>query len=234
MTNITLPAVGTKVRALYIPSITDTINDDGATGQIVEVTEVRESQPHNDRSGEWTSGPVAYAKFERSTGYTQLFYMSEWEVVTDDESPVPAPEQTETDLLRQRLTDLQQQYDRQRNEAMNTLTIISDRLIAEANNRGWCNEYDEIVERINNDLPNWLQLAEREGEYEVTWTETYTVTIDRTATVTARDADSAADLVSSDPDAFGDSYDIEQAFRTAWQYGNYTHESSDDFCAEQV
>lgn len=233
MTNLTLPAVGTKVRALYIPNITNTTNDDGATGTIVEVTQTCADLYHVTSSGEYKHGPVVYGEFPRPGGYQQTFYISEWETI-EEPAAVPAPEQTEVDLLRQRLSNLETLQQREHREAVTAMSLISERLIEEANNRGWCSEYDHIVERINESLPGWLQLDEREGEYEVTWTETYTITIDRTATVTARDAETAADMVADDPDGFGDTYDIEQAFRNAWSYGNYTHESSDNFEASEV
>ncbi|MGV0949401.1 MAG: hypothetical protein ACOYB3_01925 [Azonexus sp.] len=58
---------------------------------------------------------------------------------------------------------------------------ISNNLNDEAVRRDWCGDYDEIVGRINSRL-TVLHLEERNVDYDVTWQETYEVTITRTAT----------------------------------------------------
>lgn len=65
--------------------------------------------------------------------------------------------------------------------------IISEELIKEANERGWCNEYDKFVDRINNRLVQTLET--REKEYVVS--ATYLLKV--STTITARDIDDAND-----------------------------------------
>lgn len=116
--------------------------------------------------------------------------------------------------LEQSLRTAQEQYEQSQrrarevqNEHEHDIIVIGDALIAEATNRGWCSEYDEIIERLN--LRLHRSLPERESEYEVTWTETYTVTVSRSGTYTARDADGAVEYAQEDE---GDTtYDITRA-----------------------
>ena len=104
--------------------------------------------------------------------------------------------------------------------AVKAIQIIGDRLIQESNDRNWCNEFDEIIDDVNRALPGWLQLPVREREYEVTWTETYYVTVSRSETVTARNAEHAVELIEDSGEA------DESDLRDAISYGNY--EFSDD------
>ena len=121
-------------------------------------------------------------------------------------------------------------YDDIRTDAMRAISTIGDRLICESNDRNWCSEFDEIIDDVNNALPGWLQLPTREREYEVRWTETYTVTVCRSTTVTARDPESACDYVS-DYVGEADDYDM----REALSCGNYEFsDDNGDFEAEEV
>ena len=45
------------------------------------------------------------------------------------------------------------------------IAIISERLITEADDRGWCDVYDDVVSALNNDL--YLKLEERSRDYTV-------------------------------------------------------------------
>lgn len=114
-------------------------------------------------------------------------------------------------------------YDQARDEARRAIEMIGERLIDESNNRGWCSEFDEFIDQANSNLPGWLQLPSREREYEVTWTETYYVTVNRSTTVNARDAEHACELVG-DMGLCGEADDYEM--KTAINCGNY--EFSDD------
>lgn len=114
-------------------------------------------------------------------------------------------------------------HDTARDEAQRAIAAIGDRLIQESNDRGWCSEFDEIIDDVNSNLPGWLQLPTREREYEVTWTETYYVTVNRSTTVTARNEDAACEL-AGDMGLCGEADDYEM--KTAINCGNY--EFSDD------
>lgn len=86
MTNtITLPALGSKVKALFIPGITNVDGDDRYTGTTVIVTDTNIELPHTRRDGEHVRGPVCYADFPDPNGTlsNRRFYFSEWEVVEE-------------------------------------------------------------------------------------------------------------------------------------------------------
>lgn len=116
-------------------------------------------------------------------------------------------------VLAQQITDLEirNTTQRERIEALvNELTVarqdtqranerhesdiekIGEALIDEANSRGWCDEYDTFVNRLNSDLH--VELPHRASEYTVTYT--YEVTVYQT--VSARNSDEARDMVEDD------------------------------------
>lgn len=68
------------------------------------------------------------------------------------------------------------------------IKLIGDRLIGEANDRGWCSEYDGIVDELNSDL--MVELPLRRQNYQVA--VQYTVYID----VEAGDEDDAREEAS--------------------------------------
>lgn len=114
-------------------------------------------------------------------------------------------------------------YDQAREEAMRAIAMIGDRLIQESNDRNWCSEFDGLIDDANENLPGWLQLPVRERDYEVSWTESYTVTVSRSTTVTARNEEHACELVA-DMGIVGEADDYEM--RQAISCGNY--ECDDD------
>lgn len=68
------------------------------------------------------------------------------------------------------------------------IALISEKLIEEANDRGWCAEYDTVVDELNEELNVKIDVREREFTVEVA------VTL--TIRVSARDADSAREAAS--------------------------------------
>ena len=111
--------------------------------------------------------------------------------------------------------------------AVRAIQIIGERLIQESNDRNWCSEFDEIIDDVNSALPGWLQLPVREREYEVSWTETYTVTVCRSTTVTARNEEQACEY-AGDMGLVGEADDYEM--RQAISSGNYEfHDDNRDF-----
>jgi len=85
-------------------------------------------------------------------------------------------------------------------DAYRALEIIGERLLQESQDRGWCDEFDRIIDEVNESLPGPFALPVREKEYEVTWDETVTVTVSRCTTVTARNEQDAIDQVRNDGD----------------------------------
>lgn len=85
------------------------------------------------------------------------------------------------------------------------IELISDALINEAENRGWCDTYDEFIKELNHKLD--IPLRERVSNYDVTITVTRTQTQRVTITVenqlSEEDAhDAAVDKVESYPDDY--------------------------------
>lgn len=115
-------------------------------------------------------------------------------------------------------------YDEAREDARRAIYTIGDRLITESEQRSWCSEFDEIIDEVNAALPNWLQLTTREREYNITWTEEYSLTVRRHATVTAKSAEEAAEMVADWDEA--DDYEM----RDAISYGNYSFISDNGDC----
>lgn len=118
-------------------------------------------------------------------------------------------------------------YDQARQQAQHAIALIGERLITESNARSWCSEFDEIIDDANGTLPDWLQLPTRERDYEVNWSETYTVTVHRSTTVTARNEEHACELVA-DMGIVGEADDYEM--RSAISNGDYEcHDDNGDF-----
>ena len=69
----------------------------------------------------------------------------------------------------------------------NDIKMIGEALIAEADSRGWCDDYDKFVSGLNSRLV--VSLEERSQDYEVT--ATFIVTV--STTISARDEDDAND-----------------------------------------
>ena len=109
--------------------------------------------------------------------------------------------------------------DELRSQAWKCLEIIGERLISESEDRGWCNEFDRIIDEVNAELPGAFQLPTREKEFEVTWSQTVTVVVDCSAQFTARNADEARDMAEN----YEDAVDMESIV-AAVRYGNYEEE----------
>lgn len=111
-------------------------------------------------------------------------------------------------------------------KAWKCLEIIGERLIQEAENRGWCEEFDRIIDEVNDELPGAFALPMRQHEYEVTWTQTVTVNVDMSATFTARSEEEAEEMARNWDDGIDSSAIIESI-----RNGNYEedYDGASDF-----
>lgn len=112
-------------------------------------------------------------------------------------------------------------------DAYAAIEIIGRRLLDEAERRGWCDEFDTIINEVNDELPGPFALPTREKEYEVEWAETYTVTVYRSMTYTASSPDDAIDMAREEDI---DSSDLIDAIRNGnWEtdYGTPDYEVSE-------
>lgn len=71
------------------------------------------------------------------------------------------------------------------------IKLIGERLIREANDRGFCSEFDDVIDQLNAKLR--IELPTRRKEYVVT----QVVKVTRSITVYAKDEDEAMDDLSS-------------------------------------
>lgn len=99
---------------------------------------------------------------------------------------------------------------------------VGEALMQEAENRNWCDEYDQFVETVNGQT-SLLDLPVREREYEITVTGTAILSWSHNITVTARSVDDAIEMVENDPSTF---FDIDEAATDALNYG-YGWDSND-------
>ena len=120
-----------------------------------------------------------------------------------------------------REANLQQRFDEFQRQAYRAIEIIGERLISESDRRGWCDEFDRIIEEVNGELPGPFALPEREKEYEVSWTETVMVSIDRSVTVRARNRDDALEQAPDEIDSISTSEVVDAARYGSWEVDEY-------------
>jgi hypothetical protein len=106
--------------------------------------------------------------------------------------------------LRDELTVNREQLSNLRNNVRSDCTLLSEELITQANNRGWCSIYDEIVETLNSQFAV-LAIDEREGDHEIEVEVTATYEFHTMVTVRARSMDDAIDILRNDPESYIDS-----------------------------
>lgn len=82
------------------------------------------------------------------------------------------------------------------------IQTISDALLNEAENRGWCSEYNDFCEEVNSKLTGGTYLTPSEQEWEVEVEIEATVRTTRTLYVMASSLENAQETVSEDPDVF--------------------------------
>lgn len=125
-----------------------------------------------------------------------------------------------------------EKHDTIRSQAFDAIDMIGQRLIEESEKRGWCSEFDEIIQEVNASMPGPFELPTRVKEYNVCWSETYTVTVYRSTTVEARDYDQACEI-AAESDEYGNAGDYEM--REAMSMGNYEFsDDNGDFEAEEA
>ena len=140
-----------------------------------------------------------------------------------EEIAAPEPDVDALKLAVAALTAEKERLERELNDARATISqahtavqMIGDALIAEADRRNFCEEYDQLIDDINESLPGPFALPEREQEYEIEVTGNASVSWSHTVTVRARSADHACDMVQMCP---SDYIDIDQVANDSLNYG---------------
>lgn len=206
MSITTVPKVGDTVRADYIPSITGRAEFD-PTGHAVNVCDVKAEHGYTNRDGNFVTGPVCFAHFTGPDGYKRYFYFSEWTPVIEEipaapaDEPAPDPQAEQIQRLKSDLADIHNKFSR-------TIVMISEVMNEEAENRGWCEMFDSIIDSLNNRLPGPYYLEQRETEHMVTVTVNYSGSFTYEVEVTARSMDDAYEMVTDDPSCF---FSVEEA-----------------------
>jgi len=88
---------------------------------------------------------------------------------------------------------------------------VSERLNEEAEERGWCETFDAIIDQVNDDLSGPFRLELRMKDYVVDVTLAVSSHVTVSTTVSARNDREARELVSDDFDSYFDRSDINQA-----------------------
>jgi hypothetical protein len=96
--------------------------------------------------------------------------------VREGATPEPTPVVDVTAALRAELIALQDRYD-------SDLRTISSIMQDEAENRDWCGEYEQVIDRINRNIHGELE-GNREREYYVDFTGTVPVSFTGRVSVT--------------------------------------------------
>jgi len=234
-------AVGTIVKATFIPMITGTDQDTSgegvlATGQNVTVTKVNKE----------VDGKISavYAEFSRGS-YVVEYHFTEWETL-DQTTFLPVehpfdkltPEELKASLIavqkqyfdsQDKRVKLEREFSEFKDAAFKLRDVVGERLIEESNERDWCVEFDQIIEKINEGLRWDLQLPTRQKTYNVTYREEFSVTVEKNMEITAASEEDAIEQARSNYDC-ADEYEISEAVSC----GNWTFIEADDYEAEEA
>ena len=142
--------------------------------------------------------------------------LRQWEIVPPEVHPdrYTMPDSTadmaaEIERLTKALTLEKLRHEETKQDRQNIIadfSIVSDALLEEAQNRGWCEEYDEFVDRVNRDTKR-MDLQNCEVEYEVTVQRIRTVYEQVSVIVSGRRGISERDLRDSAFESAEMSYD---------------------------
>jgi len=182
------PAVGARVRAYDIPAFLP------YEGQEVMVTDV--------------GGTFAYAEFKsmQKPDDTVRLGFNSYEVVSAAET---ADDRRHAEL-QAKITQLEADNSRMSSriysycEDINTIGTL---LLEEAERRGWCAEFDDFVEKVNQALTIAV-LPDREQEFEIVVRGTAFVSWSHTVMVTAKNEEEAISMVEDDPSGYMELDDV--------------------------
>lgn len=166
-----------------------------------------------DDGGDLTSGIPFRVNFDNTNGEVSHSWLNapSIEKIVEDEPVDDGPEENpELVALRSEVATLRAW----KASALSDIEKSSAILIAQANRRSWCSEYDEIIDECNGEM-NVLRFEDREQEHEVEVNWTATISGSTTVTVTARSLEDAEEQVRNSPSDFVDidSYALGEAAR---------------------
>ena len=210
MNTMVMPVVGNTIKAVRIPLVTGTSADEhnNYTGQIVTISRIGErtwienGETHADVT-------VPYARFLMEDGGTQEMFISEWTPVFEGTETPAEPELTEDQRTIARLnaviSDLQGHIRRLTHDIE---VVIGETINNEAEHRGWCEQFDNIVENVNARLTGSARLPQRTQTFEVEVTVEGTISTCYTVCVSAKSQDDADTMVIESPYDYFDADDV--------------------------
>lgn len=231
--------IGDYVIAKRIPLITggdmDEVDGVTATGQKVQVTHI-----YKNDDGFITG---LFAMFDRGAFKPVLgFNFDQWDHADSPEEIDPYLDWSREKLKESLIASVesfnaieakfhkeQTLYEDLLRDGRRAMSYISEVLLSEASDRGWCDEFDAITKDVNEKLPLGFELETRSKEYLVTWSEEYLVQVQRSAVITANSADDATSEAQEEFDEQADSFELVDAINC----GNYNHYNSEDYEAEE-
>lgn len=134
----------------------------------------------------------------------------------------------ERDEARAEVAKLRNELWQEKQIGQENLDTVMDRINAAANKppcgcSPWCQEFDGEVDRAQDAIRGDYKLKRREQEFTVSWTEYASVSVSRSVTVTATNAEEAEEKAREE-DSGTDRSDL----RAAIDYGNYEYDDNSD------
>lgn len=185
-----VPLVGETVRMTGYLAIDGIRTTNGWFGTVTEVN-----------NGVWTV-TVEGTNYPSGPGYVfpitdgQTLTVSNAVVETDvvEEPMVP---KRELDRANERV----EEYAARAGKWERDFSRYATRILQEAVDRGWCEQYEGVMRDIQDDL-EIAEIPEREQEFEVEIEMEGTCRVTRTVTVTAKSLDDAIEMVNDDMDSY--------------------------------
>lgn len=209
MTNVKDVKVGDKIKPLDVPGVTDV----AALGiGVVTANNTNTRVPH------------IWADFTGSSYRKVSLIVHGWELVECDDATPAEQQSNEVERLNQRIKELEDTTTSQVlriNHLIKALEIVNERLNEEASNRGWCSEFDDILDQVNirigNEANGCFALEGNTEEYEVQIVGEATVYWTYTVTVDAKSEEDAIAMVEDNPDSY---FDMSEAAEEQINNGN--------------
>lgn len=217
MVNVKDLKVGDKIKPIEVPGVTD------VSGLGIGVV---------TRNNTETTVPHIMADF-RSPAGTLNFVVYQWELVECADATPAEQQDNEIERLKARIKELEDATTGQVlmiGDLKSALKIVNERLNQEAEHRGWCSEFNDILDQVNSRIENeangCFTLEGNTKEYEVLVEGEATVSWTYTVTVEARSEDDAIWKVEDNPSSY---FDMDDAAEGEVSYGSgwYTNEVSE-------
>lgn len=168
-------------RTVTVTDVAWVYGEDHSQGSVVVTGEVKSRQKPDD---------TEQVKFAMPAGRSTRLPWTFAESVPNPDSETRATLFHEFHNVSVRLWEMT----KQKRDYSSDIDLIGSMLENEAENRNWCNEYDQFIDQFNGEA-KIAHIEPREKEYDVTIDVTVTMTVPVTTSVTARSAEDAESIV---------------------------------------